>query len=634
MFKKFFLLLLVLTSILDAEDLTSLLNGYKKEAQLSNITKRDAAGLLELFTRDDLEKMQVHTLLDVLEVIPGIYLQRGANNLTLFSSPSKSNLPLTYARIYINDHDITSSSFGSAFLIWGEMPIEYIDHIEVYKASSSMEFGNENAAVIIRLYTKKASRENGSKLKVGIDNLGSVDSSFYTAQVLDNGISYFAFANGNNIKRTSYHNTFNNQTYDYNSDRKSYNVYGDINYKRWRFELNVYNKNNDSFIGIGTHRTPNGGELKAKHAYIHITKTFQNNLKLQLSYDKSTYDRTYEDPNGIRVANAPLINHYGINFDDDIFAFILEKRFKTKNNALLFGAFYKNKAFESNGDYFDSNLSYRHTNSVSNTLSLSSVYMEDKYNITQNFQLIGSLKGDFFRYEKDVKSQNELLARGGFIYKHDKYKLKAFYTKSYIPLSFYQIYNPENMPYKANPQLDTMKTDIYTTALEYKDNKQNITFEVAQMHVKDLTVYDRTTANGWKNSSDKSFQKTTYQLDYTYHFDLNNKFSSSFVYGNNSEDADSASPFNIILKSFNKYKKFDFYNALNYKSSYTSAYGPYIESSFEFTSALKYHYNDDLMFGLKGENIFHDASREAYRGVGFTIPTVDQKIWANMEYLF
>jgi iron complex outermembrane receptor protein len=53
---------------------------------------------------------------------------------------------------------MSSSSFGSAFMVWGEMPIEYIDHIEVYKGSSSVEFGNEVASTIIKLYTKKAQR--------------------------------------------------------------------------------------------------------------------------------------------------------------------------------------------------------------------------------------------------------------------------------------------------------------------------------------------------------------------------------------------------------------------------------------------------------------------------------------------
>ena len=90
----------------------------------------------------------------------------------------------------------------------------------------------------------------------------------------------------------------------------------------------------------------------------------------------------------------------------------------------------------------------------------------------------------------------------------------------------------------------------------------------------------------------------------------------------------------MLLKSFNKYKKFDFYNALNYKSAYTSIYNSHIKSSLEFTSALKYHYSKNLSFGIKWENIFHNSPRQAYKGINFTIPIVDQKFWANVEYFF
>ena len=630
MYKKLSLFLFLTTSILNANNLKTLLDGYQQESQLSNITKRDSAGFLELFTRSDLEKMQAHSLMDVLQAIPGLYLQRAANNLASAAIPSNANLPLTYTRLYINDHDVTSSIYGNASLIWGEMPIDDIDHIEVYESTSSLEFGGENAAIIIRLYTKKASRENGSKLRVGVDDLGSVDSSFYTAKLLNNNLSYFAFANINNIKRTLYNHTYNNHNYNYNSNRESYNVYGNIGYKNWHFELNVYKKNNGDFMGIGTHKTPTGGGLHAKHAYLNITKKFQNHLKLQLSYDRVNYDRTYSDPNGIRVANAPLLNHYATNVTDNNYALSITKKFTMQNNTLLLGSFYKHKTFHADGDYTN-NLRYRHTNSGSNVLSLSSIYGENKYNVTQNFQVVGSLKEDFFRYEKEVKSDNEFLARAGFIYKYNKYKFKAFYTKGYVPLALYQVYNPDNIPYKANPQLNTMKTGIYTTAVEYKANQQDISLEIAQMRARDL-IY-KTPTDEWKNSSAK-YVETIYQLNYTYKFNLDNKISSSFVYGRANNGTITSSPFNALVKSFNTYKKFDFYNALNYKTAYTSRYGADMKSSVGFTSALKYHYSENLSFGIKGENIFNDGAKESYQGTNSTIAIVDQKVWANMEYLF
>ena len=632
MFIRFIFIVTLLLEFADAGEFDSLLAGYQDESELSKITKRDSSGIVEVYTRDDLEQMQAHNFLDVLETIPGVFLTRGANNLTLFSTPSVSRVPLTYARLYINDHDMTSSSFGSAYMIWGNMPIEYIDHIEVYKANSSLEFGNENAALIIRLYTKTPQRENGSKLRVVADNIGSYGTDFYNAQDLDNGVSYFAYGNIEGIKRTIYHNDYNNKKYDYKSNKDGYNIYGDIHYEGWRTEIGIYDKTDDGFIGIGTHKTPSGGNLDATHKYIHITKEFEDSYKLQLSYDKLRYDRIYVDSNGIRIANAPIINDYNLKFDDDIYSFILEKRFKSANNSLLLGGFYKYKEFEADGDYRDNNLSYIHTNNMKNALSLYSLYLEDNYDITQNTRLLIALKSDIFRYNKDVKSQNEFLARVGIIWAKDRVKLKAFYESSYIPLAFYQIYNPDNIPYKANPNINSMKDKIYTTSLQYSGDNYITSLDFIYVKSDNLLVYNSSNPNGWENSTNKSW-KDFFQFNYTYKFNLENKLSLDVVYGQNSTHINSASNFGFILKAFDKYRKFDFYNSLNYKNAY-SLYNIDIGSSYNFTSAIKYHYSKDLSLGIKGENIFHDSYAQAYRGVNFAIPTVDQKIWFNMEYLF
>jgi iron complex outermembrane receptor protein len=83
--------------------------------------------------------MQVKTLQDILKIIPGFTLSKTSNNLTSISKPTLPNIDLTALRLYINDHDMSSSSFGSAFMVWGEMPIEYIDHIEVFKVVKQLQ---------------------------------------------------------------------------------------------------------------------------------------------------------------------------------------------------------------------------------------------------------------------------------------------------------------------------------------------------------------------------------------------------------------------------------------------------------------------------------------------------------------
>ena len=141
-------LFLVFTYTALAQDLDTLLDSYEQNSDLSKITKKDSAGLLQIFTRDDIEAMQASNLQDILNSLPSLYLLRSGSNLANVSTASVTQVGGTNTRIYINDHDMSSSAFGSAFLIWGEMSTEYIDHIEVYRATSSMEFGNETAVLI------------------------------------------------------------------------------------------------------------------------------------------------------------------------------------------------------------------------------------------------------------------------------------------------------------------------------------------------------------------------------------------------------------------------------------------------------------------------------------------------------
>ena len=630
---KIFTFFFFFTVILYAqEDLTALLNDYKKESDLSKITKEEAAGIIDIFTREDLEKMQAKDFNDVLKLIGGLHATRLSNNITAFSKPTTSTIQLPSFRLYINDHDMSSSSFGSAFLIWGELPLEYIDHIEVYKGSSSIEFGNETASLIIRLYTKKAKREAGSKIRIYGDNLGSLNGDIYHADILDNGISYFAYANLNNIKRTTYHNVYNAKSYDLKSNRNGHNLYFNLEAKSWSFEAGSYVKESDNLLGIGVKRTPTGGDLESYHHYLHFTKKFQGDVKLELSYDRLAYDRVYEDENGIYVANTPELKYYNINFSDSIGSIVLEKLFHYNKHSLLCGTFYKRKEFSANGEYRNDETGYLHTNSYDNALNLYSLYAEYTYDYDDSLRLVASVKGDFTHYDKSVKASHEAILRIGAIKNIDHFQLKAFLTKSYVPIAFYQLYNPENIPYKANPNLSPMRLDLGNFSVKYKKGNDEVEVVFAKNRIYDQIVYDRTTSYGYKNT-DTAVNYTRYQLKYTHNFNHDNRIIFDIYTGNNSKDVVQSPQYGSFIQLYNKIGKFDIYNELLYKSSY-SYLGLYMDASFDYTLAVKYHINKDLSFGLRGENLFNDSFEQAYRGYDSAIPVNDQKIWANMEYLF
>ncbi len=629
---RFFLSILIfLSSLIANEELSSLLNSYKHESELSKITKKEEAGIIDIYTRHDLEVMQAKTLEDIFKIIPGFHFTRTTNNLVSLQKPTTSNIQLSAMRLYINDHDMSSSSFGSAALIWGELPIEYIDHIEVYKGAASIEFGNEASSLIIKLYTKTVQHEEGGKVRLYGDNKGSSNLDTYVASTLDK-LSYFVYANANNIKREVYQNSYLGENYDLKSDHSGHNIYANLQYEKWILELGSYYKKSDSFLGIGIHRTPTGGDLDAQHHYLHLSKKFENDVKLQLSYDNLSYERSYIDPNDIRIANAPIINNYNITFDDEILSLVLEKKMKFEKHSLFLGSFYKHKKFTEHGSFNDDLQNYSYQNNFSNALNLYSLYAEYVYNYDATTRLIASLKEDLFYYSKVIPSNSELSAKLGLIKNIDNFQIKAFATTTYVPTALYQLYNPDNIPYKTNPNLDNIHTNVGVLSFKYTTNRHDLKFIIAKNYTKDLIIYDRTLSYGYTNSS-KSNTYTRYELQYTYLFDLDNKLSLGLFTGKNSNNTVVSPKYGGLLQLFSKYKQFDIYNEFTYKSAYDYL-GISLGASFDYTAALKYHYSKDLSLGLRGENIFNSGYKQIYRSLDFEIPVTEQKIWFNMEYLF
>jgi len=56
---------ILITNLFSDENIEMLPKQYRSESELSKVTEKESAGLVNIFTRDDLEKMQAHTLLDV-----------------------------------------------------------------------------------------------------------------------------------------------------------------------------------------------------------------------------------------------------------------------------------------------------------------------------------------------------------------------------------------------------------------------------------------------------------------------------------------------------------------------------------------------------------------------------------------
>ena len=622
MFKQKLLIFLSLSSLCfsQEENMNQLLSTYKVEASLGKITKSEAAGFVDVYSREDLEMMQAHTLMDILKQFSIPNISRTSNGLAYFTKPSNMSMPNSAIRLYINDHDMAASTYGSDAVMWADMSLEYIDHIVVYKTSSSVEFGNEPGTVIIKLYTKDAALEQGGKLRTMVDNKGSISLSTYYGETLKNDFSYFVYANGDDIKREKYYN----KGHELNSDTKSENFYSNFSYKNWLVEFSHLKKKTNSFLGLGVEHTPSDGGLDANHDYIHVTKEFQDNYKLQLSYDQLDFDGSYVDNNGINVSSLGLIKNYYTHYKDKVFSAILEKTIQTQNNKLLLGGFYKLKTSDVDGLYDGI------SNSYNNSLNLYSLYAEDSYSINRSTMLVSSLKFDFYRYDKSVQAKNEFIARVGLIKNIDHFQMKVFYTKTYYPIPMAYLYSDNtNIPYKTNEDLDYTEPTLLSLGIRYKNEKHEAYIRYANINVKNKISYSPT--EGFINIGDKKYNQ--YEFKYIYKFDYFNKISFDIATGDNGESSEFSSKYIGHIIAYNRYGKFDFYNELDYKNGYV-LYGVAVGDTYNFTSSIKYHITNDLSGGIKAENIFDNSAEQVYKNMNEPIPVFDRKIWINMEYLF
>ncbi|NPA29877.1 MAG: TonB-dependent receptor plug domain-containing protein [Epsilonproteobacteria bacterium] len=611
------------------EDLGKLLETYRIESDLSKITVKETAGVVDVFTRDMLERMQAHTLSDVLKNVAVLNYSRTARNVTLFTKSSVGFFPVSSVRLYINDHDMTSASFGSALLIWGDMPVEQIDHIEVYKGASSNEFGNETGSIIIRLYTKTPERDEGGKARLMVDDAGSYEGHLYYAHTAESGWKTFFYGEKDYIQRE----TFEYHGCDVRSDKHGNLLQATLSRGDFRVEMGRYAKKNDEFLGESPPYRPDGGGLDAKHAYIHMSYRLPQQTKLTIAFDDLDYHRQSEKALDSLTLPFPVTEDFSSKFRDKIYTVQLEKSLDVGRWHFFSGIFYKYKSFESETNLLQFGSDYPVKDSYEGGLNLYSFYVEGKYALTPSSALAASLKIDRSDYSGGVNDYTRSILRAGYLYKDGTWSLKFFVTRGYLSVPMYQLYGGEENFIGANPDLEPIDVRFLGTAdLGWRKGGHEVDLQVAYSDTDNQVVYRA--SQGFVNMDGNNRYRRAI-LRYTYHWNPAD-FTRISWYGGAKSPAVHLSPdYGVLLESFNSFGDIDLYQALHMRGPYTLG-DTHFDASWDYTVAVKYHLTSDLSIGLRGENLLNDGFVQGYQDldgvVGF--PVYDQKIWLNVEYLF
>ncbi|MEN4052491.1 hypothetical protein [Sulfurimonas sp. NWX79] len=614
------ILMMISSVILFADDLDVLLDKYQSESELSKKTKDENGGHLIIFTRDDLERMQVETLKDVLKSIRFFrYLENR------IGEPDLLNIdPVLYSsksvRVYLNDNELVLPITGSGFLMFGNIDMDFIDHVEVYEGFPSFDFGIEPATIVVRLYSKVASRDSGTRIKFLGASHTSNKENIYTAGQSDE-LSFFAYANHSQNKQEKYSVEGNTIARDITMKH----FYGSLSKANYKIELNALRMEHDGFLGLLPVEVPKSTNMQRDFVNASFASKFQDeSLTLNISYiyADGEYEANYSTP------VYGLFSTMQQEYDSDILTAILQKKIKLDVHTLSIGLQYRYKLFKFDEVKYDGVPStqqqkYDHEN-------IYSLFVEDSILLNTNSLLGISLMQQYYERNKAMKNESVTQWRLSYIYSTKSFVSKTFVARQeFIPEPFMTA-----EAHFGNPELNSEKYLAITQEFSYSKENTLSKFIFGYSKTKGFLVSD---SSGVVQNSSKDLKAHYAAVGFSYFFRKKDKLELQVDYTHLDVPGsrDILNHYNYLARVINTYGKFDIFNEIIINSGFEN-----LDTGYDYSAGVKYRATPNLHFGLKGENIFNQGlSRKYYydlptSNAQFEVPVVEQKFMISMEYLF
>jgi iron complex outermembrane receptor protein len=632
---KLLITIFFLFTSLFADTLDTLLQEYDKNNEKSLKTVDEKLGHVFIYSQKDIQRMQYHNLNDILKELPLLNLNKnrfGTDSLAV--AGSKTNISGFY-RIFINDHEISSSYTQSASSSWGNLPLDFIDYLEIYYGESSFVSGNESGIYFIRFYTKKAVKENGSEINLKVSSKGSSSQGISDSKVFENGWSYLLYLNNDNQKNST---TYENNEIDNNTKRRY--AYLDLSNDNTSINLAYTDLKKDTYTGLSTDASPEGGEIVSKDFYVDIIKYFLYDKSLKANISIDVNEMKYEEKNNEGITLIPSFGSVGDAFipnqfkpkliDEDLKFTKLKagfsKSFESENNNFLAGINFTKKDYDTQRISLNDNSDIPQYTDFDEEQIISLLFQDD-YKIRDDLVLIGNAKFDRYKRAGFLENINEEVYRIGAIYTpFENFGIKTFYTKSYIAPSFYNIDNA-----LINKNLEVQDYKFYTVEAVYTIKKSKFGITYNNVKIDNFIHFDSTV--GFLNLDDEV--KTSGLIySYDYIFSDENKIQINYYTTKLNQEINNSNDGGYI-KYMGSYKKFEYFTSLIYRNSY-SYNDVSVDSSYDVSLGTSYNVNKNLKFSLKANNIFDDSTQSLYTSTNgvFSLDDSSSSITASVKWLF
>lgn len=613
-------------SFIYAENVSSILEEYSQKNALSQKTIDENKGHLVLFTREKLEEMHAKTLKDVFKTTPVIYYHENRYALPdpLSSGASSEPYISNLIRLYVDGVEITQGWMGSGLMLYGDVNIDFVDHIEFYYAVPSFEAAAEPAYLTIFLYSKDPKRDSGGKF----DLIGG--SRGYNSQRMSYGEEKEDFSYMVNFSHTnSKSETIDNGTSTpLSRDFIRTQLFSYIKTEDQIFHLQVMQKNTDSLAGMSMDATPLESEIDYLNLHMDYGIDLSEYWRAQFAYDWLKTDMKQADEYPLIWTDALLSDtpniFNGLYKNSTYTAELTYKETIGKNRitAGVKGRYKELDSFENNGQ--DSLVS------PFTTEKIATVFFQDQYALSEQQLLTLGVAYNYISRNGDVVNDPLLQLRLGYIYASEHWSYKAYLYRAQFALEPLVRYLA--LPKDPNFQdVEPQTTIAVTQEIAYSNENYRLRLMLLLMKDEDSfiqnSIYD-----------DTKYFFTIFNYDYN--FDLNNKMNLQLYYADykNIGNVDELEDVSGYLSLVNSYEDFDFYNGVVWHSNSLDW-----KNYFDLTSSICWNIDEDLTLTLKGDNLLNKAKETYLFRINPTLQTplpplsispIDQRITIELEYLF
>ena len=624
--RLFSLLIVLFYTTLFSSDLDNLLEEYKTTSEKSLQTLDEKLGHVFIYSQKDIQLMQYHKLNDVLKELPLINLNKNRYGFLTPSLSATKAMVSGFFRVFINDHEVSSIYNQSAALAWGDLPLDFIDHLEIYYGESSFSYGSETGIYFIRLYTKKGIKENGNEINLKGSSTGSFSENFTNSKAFENGWSHLVhFSNEKINDETKY----KNNELKNNADRRY--LYLNLNNENADINMAYTDIKKDNFVGLSTDANPEDGELISKDFFIDITRYFldDNSLKTNISVDVEDLKNDEQNQEGLSTIFFRNLKQVDSDLKLTKIKANISKSFSYGNNNFLTGVSISEKKLDPQSIKtvnFSNQVTYKDQYTNFDEEQIASLLFEDDYKILDNLILIGNAKFDNYKRTGSLEDISEELYRVGAIYTpFENFGIKTFYTNTYLPPSFY------NMEYTLSKDLDVQKYKLYTIEGVYTTEKQKFRVTHHNVAIDDFIYFHP--VYGFTNIDHKI---KTEGFTYTYEYLLSdtNKVEANYFTTKLTEGINNSNK-GVNVKYMGEYDNFEYFTSLVFRNSYTY-FNVNIDASYDFSLGASYNINKNLKISLKGENLLDSSSQSIFKDSGnnFVLDDYERSATLSLKWIF